>query len=116
MVTTKAPRVEKMEDQELRHVREALAESIDVFGLRATARELKMSPTGLSNLVDGTVPYGKTIRRVRAWYAQWHQRHGQPDVADEMALRVLVATVPEERRAAAVEQLAELLGKLRRGD
>lgn len=36
--------------------------------LRAMAREVRLSPTGLKKLVDGTVPYGPTIRKLRKWH------------------------------------------------
>lgn len=101
---------------ELQVIRQALAESTEVNGLRRTAAEMNMSPSGLRNLIDGAVPYGKTIRRARAWYAQWNQRHGSLDVADRVAIMVLVATVPEEKRRAAADQLESLVVSWRRGE
>ena len=100
---------------ELQVIRHALAESTDVHGLRRTAAELDMSPSGLRNLIDGAVPCGKTVRRVRAWYAHWNQRHGSLDVADRVAITVLVATVPEEKRQAAADQLESVVASWRRG-
>ena len=99
---------------ELQLIRNALAESTEVRGLRATARELRMSASGLRNFIEGTAPYGKTLRRAQAWYAEWSHRHGSLDVADETAIRVLVATVPEERRQRAAERLEALIERLRR--
>jgi hypothetical protein len=75
-----------------------------------------MSPSGLRNFIDGAVPYGKTVRRARAWYAQWSQRHGSLDVADRVAIMVLVATVPGETRQAAANQLESVIASWRRGE
>jgi hypothetical protein len=100
---------------DLDRIRSALDESTQVHGLRVTAKQLSMSPSGLRNLIDGARPYGKTVRRVQAWYAQWSQHHGSPDIADRVAIGVLVATVPAERRQAAIEKLEAVIGALRRG-
>jgi hypothetical protein len=101
---------------ELEVIRHALAESTVVNGLRRTAAELDMSPSGLRNLIDGAVPYGKTIRRARAWYAQWSHRHGSLDVADRVAIMVLVATVPEEKRLGAANELESVIASWRRDE
>ena len=101
---------------DLNVVRDALAESVEVNGLRVTAKRLSMSPSGLRNLIDGAAPYGKTVRRMQAWYAEWCHFHGSLDTADRLAIEVLVATVPAERRQAAVDQLEVVVGSLRRGE
>jgi hypothetical protein len=75
-----------------------------------------MSPTGLRGLLNGSAPYGKTVRRLRAWYAGWLAKQGKGEAADELALSVLVSTVPEERRATARERLRACLVEIRSGD
>jgi len=47
--------------------------------LRATAREVGMSYTGLSELIEmGRAPYGKTVQKLLKWYAE-HAAHAAPD-------------------------------------
>ena len=102
--------------EELVDVRDALRERVAMTSLRGTARELKMSPTGLSGFIDGTTLYIKTARRARAWYAAWSSRRGATDEADEIAIGVLVSTIGEERRGAATEELRETIARLRCGE
>jgi hypothetical protein len=40
----------------------------EVRSLRQLAREVGMSPTGLTEFLDGTEPYWKTIDKVVRWY------------------------------------------------
>jgi len=101
--------------EELSAVRDALRESVAVTSLRSTARELKMSPTGLQGFIDGATPYVKTSRRARAWYAAWSFRRGATDEADEAAIGVLVSTIGEERRGTATEELRQTVARLRGG-
>ena len=39
-----------------------------IRGLRQLAREVEMSPTGLSKFMEGTDPYWKTVYKVLRWY------------------------------------------------
>jgi len=98
---------------EMTAIRNALARSIEVHGLRHTARELRMSPTGLHGLVEGRRAYTQTERKLRAWWAGWEQRQGNRDTAEDAALRVLVATVPAEQRNVATGRLQEVLAGFR---
>ena len=109
-------RSEELPMKELEVIRDALRQSTEVNSLRFTARELGMSPTGLRGLIDGTAPYGKTIRKLRAWYAEWARREGVLDVADAKAIEVLTGTIREDRRAEAADAIRQLVEKYRRGD
>ncbi len=54
-------------------IRRKLQARIYETSLRATAREVGMSSTGLSDMIEkGTAPYGKTVQKLLAWYT----RHG----------------------------------------
>jgi hypothetical protein len=103
-----------VQPEEFASIRAALRESVEVHSLRGTARELSMSPTGLRGVIDGNMPYVKTLRRARAWYATWLFRHGATDKADELAISVLVSTMEEEDREGAAEQLRQKVAQLRR--
>ena len=50
------------------HLREMAAARVENTSLRAAAREIGMSPTGLKKFLMGTAPYAPTLRRLRKWY------------------------------------------------
>jgi hypothetical protein len=100
---------------EFKPVREALSRSVDTHGLRYTARELGMSPTGLRGLIDGTAPYGKTVRKARGWFAGFLQREGQLDEAEALALQVLTSALPMERREEVAKEIRDIVNRARRG-
>jgi hypothetical protein len=100
---------------EFKPVREALSRSVDTHGLRYTARELGMSPTGLRGLIDGTAPYGKTVRKARGWFAGFLQREGQLDEAEALALQVLTSALPAERRDEVAKEIRDIVNRARRG-
>lgn len=54
--------------QELGEIRRALQLYLDEASLRQAAREVGMSPTGLSKFLDGAEPYARTVKKLRAWY------------------------------------------------
>jgi hypothetical protein len=59
------------------------------------AEDLGMSPTGLSNLIAGTQPYGKTLNRLRAWAERNGIGGTQPTVVVADQLRRYVETLPD---------------------
>ena len=71
-------------------VRLAIANST----LRAVAREVGMSPSGLQKFLDGTNPYGMTRDRLRVWYFReaGFSSFGVDDAV--YILRRLVGTLP----------------------
>ena len=74
--------------------RKALCLAIAGSTLRAVAKEVGMSPSGLQNFLDGAAPYGKTREKLRFWY---FRRAGFSSYAVEDAayiLRRLVGTLP----------------------
>jgi hypothetical protein len=51
-----------------------------IRGLRQLAREVEMSPSGLSKLMEGTDPYTKTVDRLLRWYrGDCARSGGKPD-------------------------------------
>lgn len=80
---------------DLERYRIALDDAIALTSLRAVAREIGMSPSGLTNFLNGTHPYGRTLERVRNWYysrAGVHQARPEEIIS---ALRRFVVTLPE---------------------
>jgi hypothetical protein len=71
-------------------VREAIARST----LRAVAKDVGMSPTGLQKFLDGTNPYGKTRERLRLWYFREAGFSSFPVEDATYILRRLVGTLP----------------------
>jgi hypothetical protein len=76
-------------------MRAVLRDAVGARTLRAVAGELEMSPSGLSNFIAGTQPYGKTLHRFRAWFEREVGISGVPPpvVADQ--LRRFVWTLPD---------------------
>ena len=84
-----------IDPQDLEHYRLALAAAIRRSSLRAVAATLGMSPTGLSQFVEGTQPYAKTIDKVRRWFLRnsgWEAEKAE-HIAEE--LRQIVVTLPD---------------------
>jgi hypothetical protein len=79
------------------------------------AADVKMSPTGLRNFLQGRNPYSATLRRLTAWYLR-HQlaTHGfTPDVA-RAAVAVLLEAIPEAELDAAGADLLECVREIHR--
>jgi hypothetical protein len=70
-----------------------------------------MSPSGLSKLLEGTAPYQKSIRKLRAWYKrELATGEGTPDVEiTATALRVLAKLVPPAGRGRFVDCTLQVL-------
>jgi len=61
-----------------------------------------MSPTGLSNVLNGTQPYGKTMVRLREWYQREEGLSGVPAQVIADQLRRYVSTLPEPDEGVAI--------------
>lgn len=86
----RAPRPQRVldprDERELDRIRTALAEDVRRRSLRAVAQEVGMRPSGLKNVLGGTVPYAPTLAKVRAWYLRW--RDGAGVAADDVDQRL----------------------------
>lgn len=80
---------------DLERFRDALRRAIRRSGLRVVAREVCMSPSGLQKFIDGTIPYSRTVERVRSWYFRKAGLHEVPpdEIADSLSR--FVATLPD---------------------
>ena len=81
--------------------RHALRDAITGSTLRAVARSVGMSPSGLQNFLEGASPYGKTRERLRFWYFQ--QAGFSSFAVEETAyiLRRMMGTLPTPDRGVA---------------
>ena len=119
------------DDAEFARIVAALRGELRTRSLRAVAREVGMSPTGLRGLLDGAEPYGRTRERLREWW--WRGREGISPPGAEAALRRLLGALPDPSRGMArvldtVEQVhresgaavpswvAVIRGRLREGE
>lgn len=80
---------------DLERYRIALKDAVSLTSLRAVARAVGMSPTGLTKFLDGTNPYGPTLERVRTWYYTQAGMHQTPPEEIISLLRRFVVTLPE---------------------
>src|SRR3954471_22189202 len=60
-------------------VRASASVRVGRTSLRAVAREIGMSPSGLKKFLRGASPYSPTVRRLQRWYVQ-HANAGGGDL------------------------------------
>jgi hypothetical protein len=94
------------------NLRESVAIRVHATSLRAVARQVGMSPSGLEKFIAGGAPYSNTRRKLVEW---WYREGTQSPLdlsADgvAVALGTLVRDLPPDRRE---RTLRELVGTLR---
>lgn len=98
----------------LDRLREAVGERVQASSLRAVARQVGMSPSGLHKFLSGGVPYQKSRRKLFEWLQ--HEEAGDAGEGDtggvEGTLAGLVRDLPFERREAALTALVDTLRSL----
>ncbi len=77
-----------------------LRAAVEATSLRAVAAEVDVSPSAIHKVMNGTVPYDRSMRRYVAWYLA-HGQHVEP-TGPELAPRRRSARAPtlEDVRAA----------------
>lgn len=98
----------------LAEIMDALARRVAETSLRSTATELKMSPTGLKDLLEGAAPYLRTKRKLIVWYAAHLQKSSEVDQVQEAALNILLVKVPTSRQPEAREAVLRLIADFSR--
>ena len=93
-------------------LRESVAIRVHATSLRAVARQVGMSPSGLEKFLAGGMPYTNTRRKLMEW---WYREGAEAPMdlsADgvAVALGTLVRDLPPDRRE---RTLRELVGTLR---
>jgi hypothetical protein len=98
----------------LERLRRGVAERVRATSLRAVARQVGMSPSGLEKFLSGGVPYQKSRRRLFEWLnregASVPARVQGDDVTSVLAS--LVRDLPAERRERALGALLDTLRSL----
>lgn len=91
----------------IERVRENVAIRVQATSLRAVARQVGMSPTGLEKFLAGGMPYTRSRQKLQDWW----EREGSRPVSDitaegvEIAIGALVRGLPPEHRAPTVSRL-----------
>jgi hypothetical protein len=99
----------------IERLRESVAARARSTSLRAVAREVGMSPSGLDKFLSGGNPYSGTRRKLYNW---WLRSQGEPEVprlsseAADSALRALLHDVAPERREVILAELVRTLRDL----
>ena len=103
------------DDPFLQEVRAALQARIHEIGLRATAREVGISPTAAQDLAFREVrPYRQTRELLRAWLAAWSDAPPAPDAREtRRALLTLTRDLPPERRNEVIARIEGILERVR---
>lgn len=98
----------------LDRLREAVGERVQATSLRAVARQVGMSPSGLHKFLSGGVPYQKSRRKLFEWLHRESTGEAGREAAPalEGALESLVRDLPFERREAALAALVDTLRAL----
>lgn len=92
-------------------LRAAAQRLADAEGLRAAARAIGMSASGLQHFLRGTRPYEPTLAKLASWYVRLQaESPGDPPPdasAERAALFLLVRHLPPDQRDALASAIAE---------
>lgn len=101
-----------MNDLEIRTLRTTLGERVQRSSLRRIARQVGMSPSGLSKFLQGAAPYEKTRLKMVAWSARLQA--GDERSAEDVLIDELVSSLPESGQEETREALVRVLNRARR--
>jgi hypothetical protein len=96
------------EQQLMPIIRTEVRERIERTSLRAVARQIGITASGLLKFAAGSQPYRKTIRKLEAWYVRQPGRtpeRGESPSAETVAaaIRILALLPPASRRGEFVD-------------
>jgi hypothetical protein len=87
-------------------IRDFVIRRVGNTSLRHVARQVGMSPTGLSKFMGGTAPYQGTLGKLETWFLREQTVNASPDAETvAVALRVLARVVSPSRRSGFVENV-----------
>lgn len=100
--------------ERVERIRGAVQDSIDVIGLRPTARAIGLSPTGAKNFAVGSsMPYRPGWTRLQEWFECWSAQVPAPDSeAVEHAIYLLTRDLPDTVAAQICVELREIIAHL----
>ncbi|MBB4635923.1 helix-turn-helix domain-containing protein [Longimicrobium terrae] len=101
----------------LQQIRAAANAAQEQTSLREAAREVGMSPTGLSNFLRGARPSPGTLRKLQSWYVLEGARHVEMSASDgHAAISLLTEGIPAEYREHCKTEFLVTLGQVYRED
>jgi lambda repressor-like predicted transcriptional regulator len=86
-----------MDREHVERLRALVQRDVEGSSLRAVARAVGLSPTGLKKFIRGTWPYAPTYRKLSAW--ELRRQPGGREREVDAALDVLLMRVYPERKA-----------------
>ena len=99
-------------DEVLNRIREAASLIRTETSLRKVARDVGMSPTGLSKFMEGAQPYAHTYSKLRNWYVRKGTHLSPLDTNDaQAAIDMLTGHLPDREKAECQGRLLEVLAE-----
>lgn len=105
-----APAPAESHPLEMAPIRGALALAVEAKSLRGVARELGLSPTTVTKLLQGAEPYRKTVAKLQRWCLE-RDPAAPNDAVQARAVEILLSDFPPSERGRLRE---ELVAELRR--
>lgn len=92
-------------------LRNAVERAVKASSLRSVARDVGMSPMGLSAFINGTEPLASTVEKLTGWYLRTLRDRGEVTTGTtaRAALAVLVDFLPAKERKAMVREFRRAL-------
>jgi hypothetical protein len=87
-------------------IRAAVRTAIENSSVRQVARDVGMSPTGLTMALEAENPRAATMRKLREWYVRWAATERAIDpISVRAALDLLLGDLPARARDSFAERL-----------
>lgn len=95
----------------LGELRKAVAARVHADSLRAVARDVGMSPSGLQKFLQGSSPYSATRQRLERWYVRESAtyRSAITEESARAALGMLLRDLPLRQRGMALRRMLDAL-------
>jgi hypothetical protein len=95
-------------------LREAAARLVERTSLRTAAGEIGISHSGLRTFLLGTDPYGPTLVKLRAWFAQTDGGKAMSPERARALVAMLLEGVPAKNRKAAERRVLDAVAEAHR--
>lgn len=95
----------------LGELRKAVASRVQADSLRAVARDVGMSPSGLQKFLQGSSPYSATRQRLERWYVRESATYRSviSEESARAALGMLLHDLPMKQRGLALRRMLDAL-------
>ena len=96
-----------MSESQIQIIRAAVVEAVERSSLRAVARQVEVSPSGLRKFIEGAAPYTATLKKLRRWHAPWTSDDPGRRLLD--AVGELAALVMPAERARVRDEILQVM-------